>query len=148
MFRFVGRLFGLAIRSRHCLNLSLAPCIWKRLLGEPITVRDIISVDVRTGRVLKVISESADLASLDLPALNINGEYVKPNGYNVDEILNHFLKRWDVQCDAIRRGLACVVPIGKLHLYDAEELERLVTGEKKVDLDLLKANTILEGDNK
>ena len=53
MFQFVGRLFGLAIRSSHCLNLSLAPCIWKRLLGEPITVRDISTVDIRTGKVLK-----------------------------------------------------------------------------------------------
>jgi len=70
---------------------------------------------------------------------------LKPNRDNADAILDHFLKRWDLQCDAIRRGLACVVPIRRLNRFDSKDLERLVTGEKKVDIDLLKEQTYICG---
>jgi len=144
MLSFLGRLFGLAIRTLHCLNLSLAPCVWKLLLGDLLTIEDVMGVDVELGKVLKSISDSDDPAELGLEPLNIDGEYVRPNKKNKHKIIDHFTTLWNAQCDAIRRGLACVVPLGKLALFTPPDLERLVCGEKIVDLELLRAHTNLE----
>lgn len=43
--------------------------------------------------------------------------------------------------EAIRRGLASVVPIDHLRLFSWDELEVFVCGRKEVDIDLLEACT-------
>ena len=55
------------------------------------------------------------------------------------------LNEFSVQCAAIRRGLATVVPYAVLSLFTAEELEAEVVGMKTIDVDYLEANTEYEG---
>ena len=43
-FRFLGILFGVAIRTKKPLDLHLAPCVWKHLVGVPLRVDDIEEV--------------------------------------------------------------------------------------------------------
>lgn len=45
------------------------------------------------------------------------------------------------QVEALRRGLASVIPCQLLRLFSWEEVEGLVCGKKEVDLDLLEACT-------
>ena len=45
MYEFLGKLMGMAIRSKTPLTLNIADLFWKRLVGMDITVDDIISVD-------------------------------------------------------------------------------------------------------
>jgi hypothetical protein len=54
-------------------------------------------------------------------------------------------KEFKVQCDAIRRGLATVVPLQLLSLFTWQELEVQVCGRPKMDVELLKKNTEYEG---
>jgi len=52
---------------------------------------------------------------------------------------------FSVQCEAMRRGLACVVPATLLSLFTWNELEVQVTGRPKMDIELLKRMTTYEG---
>ena len=37
MFKFVGKLMGIAIRNKEYLSLSLAPLVWSKIVGSPVT---------------------------------------------------------------------------------------------------------------
>jgi len=45
MFEFVGRMMGLAVRTKNLWNLSFPPLIWKMLVGEEIVDTDLRAVD-------------------------------------------------------------------------------------------------------
>ena len=44
-YRFLGQLMAMAIRKKHYLDLKFAPLVWKGLLGEELTVKDIEAID-------------------------------------------------------------------------------------------------------
>jgi E3 ubiquitin-protein ligase HERC1 len=44
MFRFLGILLGVAIRTKKPLDLYLAPCVWKQLVGMTLTSEDLEEV--------------------------------------------------------------------------------------------------------
>lgn len=44
-FKFLGILFGVAVRTKKPLALPIAPMIWKLVVGEPVTVEDLEDVD-------------------------------------------------------------------------------------------------------
>ena len=43
-FKFLGILFGVAVRTKKPLDLHLAPCIWKLIAGMPLKVDDLEEV--------------------------------------------------------------------------------------------------------
>lgn len=49
------------------------------------------------------------------------------------------------QVAAIRTGIAKLVPLSLLSLSTGPELEKLVCGKRKVDLELLKRHTVYAG---
>ncbi len=81
-----------------------------------------------------------------------------PNGHNVSLTManaHHFcdafvkfrLREFSVQCEAMRRGLATVVPYQMLSMFTWAELERMVVGSK-FDVDLLEKMCKYEGYSK
>merc|ERR1719233_1945909 len=83
MYEFLGQLFGLAIRSLGYLNLSLAPFVWKRILGDNLTIHDILSVDQGTAKMLQNIGKDDE----HVPEIRIgNGEMVKGTKENKAKI--------------------------------------------------------------
>jgi len=81
-----------------------------------------------------------------------------PNGSNISITManakefctafsNYKYKEFRTQCDAIRRGLATIVPVQMLSLFTWSELERLVVGGG-CDVDLLQEMTQYEGCSK
>ena len=46
MFFFLGQLMGMAIRTSILLPLDLPSMFWKKLCGQPITAKDVSSVDL------------------------------------------------------------------------------------------------------
>lgn len=44
LFKFLGILVGVAMRTKKPLDLSLAPCVWKQLAGMPLTQDDLEEV--------------------------------------------------------------------------------------------------------
>lgn len=52
LFKFLGILMGVSIRTKRPLNLHLAPPVWKELVGIKLTLNDIEEVRV-TQKLLK-----------------------------------------------------------------------------------------------
>lgn len=46
MFEFLGRLMGLAVRTRQCLDLNLPSIVWKQLVGSPLAREDLEAIDI------------------------------------------------------------------------------------------------------
>jgi len=55
LLRFMGRMFGLAIRSKHTLTLNLGSMFWKSLAQEPCTLSDLDDVDTTTASLLRQV---------------------------------------------------------------------------------------------
>ena len=56
LWRFLGILFGVAIRTKKPLDLHLAPCIWKVIAGIQLTVEDLEEVECTFFSVLLSLS--------------------------------------------------------------------------------------------
>ena len=58
MFRFVGKLIGVAARTTEFLPLSLAPLVWAKLVGAPVTYGVLMASH------LSVVTDMAEFAGL------------------------------------------------------------------------------------
>ena len=59
--------------------------------------------------------------------------------------LSEFKKHeFDIQIDAMRSGMACVVPFALLGMFTWEEIQREVCGEQRMNIELLKKMTKYE----
>ncbi|XP_062597974.1 E3 ubiquitin-protein ligase HERC2-like [Saccostrea cucullata] len=45
MFKFLGVLFGIAIRSGSPLSLNIAEPVWKQVAGMPLSISDLAEID-------------------------------------------------------------------------------------------------------
>ena len=45
MFEFLGKLMGLAIRTKSLLSMDLPSIVWKALIGAPIEEADVVAID-------------------------------------------------------------------------------------------------------
>lgn len=97
MYEFLGKLMGMAIRSKTPLTLNIADFFWKRLVGMDITIEDIIAVDQefanRVGTILDsgkeedegMWSELCKQMNLTYTVTSIDGRVVElfPGGQDV-----------------------------------------------------------------
>jgi hypothetical protein len=169
LFEFLGKLFGLALRSGNLLNLNIAPIIWKYIVGEEILTQDILDIDILAFKVLDNASALAsdpnispdmieDILCLSFVITGSDGKEIEliPDGSNV--MVNHEnledyisktkeyrIKEFSSQCEAIKRGMATVVPYPLLSLLTGTELEALVCGKPTVDTELLRKMTVYDG---
>ncbi|CAF3541029.1 unnamed protein product [Rotaria sordida] len=52
-YQFIGQLMGMAIRKKHYLDLKFPNLLWKQLLGEQITMKDIEAIDIQSFAIIK-----------------------------------------------------------------------------------------------
>ena len=61
MYIFLGKLMGLAIRTKEILPLNIAPLIWKRICNNKITQNDIINIDQNAFSIFKYLDPFLNL---------------------------------------------------------------------------------------
>eukprot|EP00474_Spongospora_subterranea_P005021 CRZ05479.1 hypothetical protein [Spongospora subterranea] len=168
MYEFIGKLMGLAIRSRNLLSLDFPSIVWKSLVSEEILDADITAIDALALRIATNIEKMEkdpqvnaenfeELVSMNFSITGSDGEDVDliPNGSEiavtwanraefVQRLVEYRRREFKVQCDAMRRGLSCVVPAPMLSLFSWAELELMVCGRPAFNLDLLKSMTTYE----
>merc|ERR1711871_816593 len=162
-FEFLGQVFGMAIRNKLCLPLQFASMVWKPLVNDTPTIEDIRLIDQRTLQILGMVrdwSEEDDFSTtgLNFDVTSLDGRRVDliPGGSSIPvtydtrlrycELLEQFrIHEFDRQIQAIRRGLATIVPVGLLCLFTWRELEIFVCGTPTMDVALLRKNTTLNG---
>jgi hypothetical protein len=169
MFRFIGKLFGVAIRTQNNLNLSLPPIFWKRLLFHEVTTQDVKSYDeciYQTIDILRHMPEQGITPDTFQSAFtgevfttkDSGGQVVDliPNGKNVDlmyqnalEFANALERQRMTEAEsvyaAIRTGMSAIIPLNLLFMFSWKQVETLVCGAADINVDVLKGNTVYEG---
>lgn len=162
MFNFLGILMGIAIRTGSPLSLNLAEPVWKQLAGMPLTLADLTEIDRDYIPGLLCIrdmgAEDKELNTLDMPFsipssagvdVPLSSCYRKITHANKHEYirlaLNYRLHEFDEQIQAVREGMAKVIPVPLLSLFSGYELETMVCGSPDIPLNLLKSVATYKG---
>ncbi|XP_073987726.1 E3 ubiquitin-protein ligase HERC2 isoform X1 [Rhodnius prolixus] len=162
MFRFLGLLMGIAIRTGSPLSLNLAEAVWKQLAGMHLTLADLTEIDRDYIPGLLCIrdmgADDKELNTLDMPFsipssagtdVPLSSCYRRITHSNKHEYirlaLNYRLHEFDEQVQAVREGMAKVVPVPLLSLFSGYELETMVCGSPDIPLNLLKSVATYKG---
>ncbi|CAG9853588.1 unnamed protein product [Phyllotreta striolata] len=161
-FKFLGILFGVAIRTRKPLALPIAPMIWKLIVGEPLTVEDLEDTDAMYIQSLKSIRDIHlsgvtaeyfhDIIPLEcFEGRSCTGKLVPivHGGRNIpftfenrtqyyEQAVRYRMQEFDMQIAAIREGMAGIIPVPLLSLVTAEHMEQLVCGMSHISIAILK----------
>jgi len=157
---FLGKLMGIAVRTKTPLPLDVPSLVWKRLCQEPVTTADVELCDPAFAEevlALQNIETEDEWALLDVrfcvPGFDGWPLDLVPGGRDVAvpwamraEMVRLACKarveESQPQCDAILRGIATQVPRHALSLLAWNELEVQVCGPALVDVNLLKQCTV------
>eukprot|EP00483_Globobulimina_turgida_P001790 UN01792 len=167
MWTFIGKLMGVAIRGKYYLNIDLPSIVWKPLVGMSTDIYDLQEIDSlcynvidKVGNIEKEISNLNEESFQDVISYNFTttssdgrqillkncGDKISvtlSNRFEYIRLLKEYrLHEFDTQINAMRRGLATIVPISLLPLFTWRQLELMVCGKREIDVQLLKANTI------
>jgi hypothetical protein len=161
MFAFVGKLLGIAIRSKEYLALNLPSIIWKLIINDLPTIDDLEEIDssfisslsemknfnTNLGSFSDIFFETfSTLSSNDIPielitnGFNVDVTYENREEY-YDKVIEYRLHEFDIQAAAIRRGLSTIVPLTLLTLHSWDQVEIMVCGKSEVDIKLLESIT-------
>lgn len=161
MLSFLGKLFGIAARSKNYLDLSLSPLVWKLLVKEVVSAEDLWCIDYLSMTWLESLRLKRALGDTDLDgegettftATSLGGSLVElhPGGGSEtlkmgvndtryhDEMVAYRLGEMAPAARAIRAGLETQLPPASLALLRWDELERMVCGSPTVDIELMKS---------
>ncbi|MEE6507142.1 hypothetical protein FKM82_007974, partial [Ascaphus truei] len=162
-FHFVGRIMGMAVFHGHYIDGGFTLPFYKQLLGKPITLDDMESVDPDLHNSLVWILENDITSVLDHTFCvehNAYGELIqhelKPNGKSIavteeskKEYVRlyvnwRFLRGIEAQFLALQKGFNEVIPQHLLKTFDEKELELIICGLGKIDVSDWKSNTRLK----
>uniref|UniRef100_A0A3B5MFD8 HECT-type E3 ubiquitin transferase n=1 Tax=Xiphophorus couchianus TaxID=32473 RepID=A0A3B5MFD8_9TELE len=162
-FHFVGRIMGMAVFHGHYIDGGFTLPFYKQLLGKPITLDDMESVDPDLHNSLVWILDNDITGVLDHTFCvehNAYGEIIphelKPNGKSIPVTEDtkkeyvrlyvnwRFLHGIEAQFLALQKGFNEVIPQHLLKSFDEKELELIVCGLGKIDIADWKSNTRLK----
>ena len=86
MFKYLGGFIAFGILSKAPVPLNLAPTVWKQVLGEPMTLADLDSIDAYSAQVLTDLqNHGASLSDADFEAgVDQNFTTVLSNGDEIE----------------------------------------------------------------
>ena len=162
MLEFVGKLCGVAIRTKTPLPLDMPSMVWKRLTHEPIELGDVETVDPDLAAQMRGLRAIASAEEWDEALIDARFAVAGCDGRVVDlvpggrSVRVEFATRGKylelafrakaeesaAQCAALARGVATQVPRHLLKLFSSTELEAMVCGPATVDVALLRQCTI------
>uniref|UniRef100_A0A4W2G9E8 E3 ubiquitin-protein ligase SMURF2 n=1 Tax=Bos indicus x Bos taurus TaxID=30522 RepID=A0A4W2G9E8_BOBOX len=162
-FHFVGRIMGMAVFHGHYIDGGFTLPFYKQLLGKSITLDDMELVDPDLHNSLVWILENDTTGVLDHTFCvehNAYGEIIqhelKPNGKSIPVTEENkkeyvrlyvnwrFLRGIEAQFLALQKGFNEVIPQHLLKTFDEKELELIICGLGKIDVNDWKVNTRLK----
>lgn len=175
-YRFLGRVIGVAVRSRVQLPFLLAPSFWKAMVCSQASLLDLAAIDTSAAAVLTQLKQARD-STLPFVTMEEHGDPVPgfddlmwttslSDGCEVELVpggssIPVSLRDVDAYCAAVTQarlqeaapatraileGLLSVVPAAVLPILTAREFELMVCGSGDVDVDLLQRNTEYDED--
>ncbi|XP_037074031.1 E3 ubiquitin-protein ligase SMURF2-like [Pollicipes pollicipes] len=162
-FHFVGRVIGMAVFHGHYIDGGFAMPFYKMLLNKPISLPDIELVDPDLHRSLTWILENDIEGVIDTTFSVEHDNYghitvrdLKPGGRELhvtDETKREYVKLYvqlrfmegiEQQFLSLQKGFTEIIPQSLLKTFDERELELLIGGLGKIDVDDWKQNTRLK----
>lgn len=162
-FHFVGRIIGMAIFHGHYLDGGFTMPFYKQLLGKPVTLEDLESVDPQLhGSLCWMLENNIEnvldhVFSVEHNSFGCMQEYeLKPGGKEVtvtEENKREYVKlyvQWrfmrgiEPQFLSLQKGFNEIIPQHLLRPFDERELELMIGGLGKIDLDDWKKHTRLK----
>ena len=157
LFEFVGKLMGIAKRTRNFMPFRFPSIVWKPLVGQPVSREDLEGVDkVFYHYISNVMSSVANndgtkyyftvprSDSVFVP-LRSGGHRELVTADNVNEYIalaqRYRLREFKSQVGAMLHGLSQLVPARALRVLSWSELETQVCGVREVNLRLMKKHT-------
>ncbi|OWZ24334.1 hypothetical protein PHMEG_000654 [Phytophthora megakarya] len=165
MAEFLGKLAGVAVRTKTPLDLNLPPVVWKLLVGQQVTRQDIETIHQGCFQVVNTIANLDahgitetmfdELVDASFTVLSSTRETVElvPGGRHLhvtwedreeyaSAVEAYRLLEYAPVCGDISRGVATILPTHTLGLFSWHELRTLVCGKATVDIALLRRRTI------
>ncbi|XP_067123380.1 E3 ubiquitin-protein ligase SMURF2 isoform X2 [Centruroides vittatus] len=162
-FHFVGRVIGIAVFHGHYIDGGFTLPFYKMLLNKPITLDDIEAVDPELHRSLQWMLEN-DITSvfdtnfsvehdafgqLQVHELKPNGREIPVTEENKREYVRlyvnyRFMRGIEQQFLALQKGFNELIPQHLLKAFDEKELELVIGGLGKIDLEDWKLHTRLK----
>ncbi|PVF99328.1 HECT-domain-containing protein, partial [Serendipita vermifera] len=155
-FMFIGRVVGMAIYHRRFLDAYFVTSVYKRMIGKPVTLQDLESVDDTMFRSLTWALEN-DITDVLEETFTVEDERfgemltieLLPGGADIpvtEENKKEFiefvefimLRRVQEQYAAFMEGLHDFVPQSLLSTFDEREVELLIGGIAQSDEDWVK----------
>ncbi|XP_015905729.1 E3 ubiquitin-protein ligase SMURF2 [Parasteatoda tepidariorum] len=162
-FHFVGRIIGLAVFHGHYIDGGFTLPFYKMLLNKPITLDDIEAVDPELQRSLHwmldnnittVIDttfsvEQDSFGEIKVHELKPNGKEILVTEDNKKEYVRlyvnyRFMRGIEQQFLSLMKGFNELIPQHFLKSFDEKELELVIGGLGKIDLEDWKINTRLK----
>ena len=163
-FRFLGRVMGKALFDGQLVSGHMVRHLYKHILGWPVMFEDLEIPDEEYYRSLKSLLETDDVENMCLDftftenALGENrvvelmegGEDVAVTNENLPEFLEanlkyHMMDRVKFQLKELLLGFFDVIPEPLLSIFDFQELELLMCGMPKIDIEDWMDNTNYQG---
>eukprot|EP00051_Salpingoeca_urceolata_P010307 m.125724 g.125724 ORF g.125724 m.125724 type:complete len:665 (+) comp16658_c1_seq1:1298-3292(+) len=167
-FRFVGRVVAMAIYHGKFIDNGFTLAFYKRMLGRPLVLKDVESVDAEYHKSLEwILSNEIDELDLEM-TFEVDFETLgerkmhelKPGGAQiavtdankkeyVDLVVQWRLTRGvEKQTQEFLRGFGEVLPLHLLQVFDERELELLLIGLADFDAEEWQRNTVYRTYNK
>ena len=166
-YEFIGKLMGLAFSSGEVLNLNLHPIIWKYILEKEITFDEFETIDFlfvnNTIRRLEKALKEKNQEPFDSYYLSFviknsnetdielkeNGKEIEVNLDNAEEFIklskNRKIKEFETQMEWIKKGIYSVINKNILQILNWNQLEEMICGKNKLDIEEFKKNTKYDG---
>ncbi|ROW00622.1 hypothetical protein VSDG_03246 [Cytospora chrysosperma] len=159
-FKFIGRIIGKAVYEGRLLECYFSRALYKRILGKPVSVKDMESFDPDyyksllwmlendiTGAVIETFSvDEEEFGASKTVDLIENGSNIEVTNDNKHEyvrlIVEHkLLSSVKVQMEHFLQGFHGVIPADLIAIFNEQELELLISGLPDIDVDDWKSNT-------
>lgn len=162
LFAFLGKVVGKAIYEMFLLEAQFSRVFLNRLLGRANEVDDVAALDKELHKNMLCIKESENVEDLGLTfSVSLaSGQEIDliPNGRNTPVTKENLTRYFHLmanyktniqfqrQATAFLTGLKCVLPAAWLRMFDAVELNMLISGSQSgFDVRDLRSNTVYSG---
>jgi len=159
-FKFIGRIIGKALYEGRLLDCYFSRAVYKRILGKPVSVKDMESFDpdyykslvwMLENDITDIITETFSVEDDEFGVIKIvdlceNGRNIPVTDENKHDyvrlVVEHkLLSSVKEQMEHFLKGFHDVIPAGLIAIFNEQELELLISGLPDIDVDDWKSNT-------
>ncbi|KAH6682847.1 hypothetical protein B0J14DRAFT_647073 [Halenospora varia] len=159
-FKFIGRIIGKALYEGRVLDCHFSRAVYKRILGKPVSVKDMESLDPEYYKSLVWMLEN-DITDIITETFSVDNDkfgvvetidFIE-NGRNIpvtEENKHEYIRlmvEWKLtgsvkaQLDEFLKGFHDIIPAELIAIFNEQELELLISGLPEIDVDDWKSNT-------